>query len=83
MKKGVLLLSLMIASAIVCAEPFFVRVNGTQDYAAANTGDQDYQGRTQYAALNVSLQAGDRLTCYDQGSGAAWNIAVIDPLLIV
>ena len=79
MKKGVLLLSLMMVSAIVCAEPFFVRVNGTQDYAAANTGDQDYQGRTQYAALNVSLQAGDKLTCYDQGSGAAWNIAVIDP----
>ena len=61
------------------AEPFYVRINGTRDVAAVNTGVQDYQQRTQYAALNVSLNAGDKLTCYDAGSGAAWNIGVIDP----
>jgi len=60
------------------AEPFYVRINGTRDVAAVNTGVQDFQQRTQYAALNVTLAAGDRLTCYDAGSGAAWNIGVID-----
>ncbi|MBR0195303.1 MAG: hypothetical protein IJQ32_03570 [Paludibacteraceae bacterium] len=61
------------------AEPFYVRINGTRDVPATNTGVKDYQERTQYAAMNVSLAKNDRLTCYDAGSGAAWNIAVIDP----
>ena len=60
------------------AEPFYVRINGTRDVAAVNTGVQDFQGRVQYAAMNVSLAAGDKLTCYDAGSGTAWNIGVID-----
>ena len=60
------------------AEPFYVRINGTRDVPAANTGAQDYQGRVQYAAMNVSLSAGDKLTCYDAGTGAAWNIGVLD-----
>ena len=79
MKKSFLLFCALCAAVMLNAEPFYVRVNGTQDYAAANTGDQDYQGRTQYAALNVTLAVGDKLTCYDAGSGAAWNIAVLDP----
>lgn len=61
------------------AEPFYVRVNGTRDIPAVNTGVQDYQQRTQYAAMNVSLVKGDKLTCYDASSGVAWNISVIDP----
>ena len=61
------------------AEPFYVRINGTRDVSAVNTGAQDYQQRTQYAAMNVSLNAGDKLTCYDAGSGAAWNISALDP----
>ena len=61
------------------AEPFYVRINGSRDVAAVNTGVQDYQQRTQYAAVNVSLEKNDKLTCYDAGSGAAWNIGVIDP----
>lgn len=61
------------------AEPFCVRINGTRDVAAVNTGVQDFQGRTQYAAMNVTLSAGDKLTCYDAGQGVAWNIGVIDP----
>ncbi len=79
MKKTLLFLFGMTVSLTLMAEPFYVRINGTKDVLASNTGDQDYQGRTQYAAFNVSLAAGDKLTCYDQGSGAAWNIAVLDP----
>ena len=60
------------------AEPFYVRINGSRDVAAVNTGQQDFQERVQYAAMNVTLAAGDKLTCYDAGSGTAWNIGVID-----
>ena len=61
------------------AEPFYVRINGSKDVAAVNTGVKDFQDRTQYAAYNVALQAGDKLTCYDAGSGSAWNINALDP----
>ena len=78
-KKFILLILCMWSGLAVMAEPFYVRINGTRDVQAVNTGMQDYQQRTQYAALNVNLSAGDKLTCYDAGSNAAWNIAVIDP----
>ena len=61
------------------AEPFYVRINGSRDVPAVNTGVKDFQERTQYAAYNVALQAGDKLTCYDAGSGSAWNINALDP----
>ena len=70
-------LGLMMGMTMM-SEPFAVRVNGTTDYTANPTGEVDFQGRTQYAALGVTLQAGDQLTCYDGGSGAEWNIAAID-----
>ena len=72
-------LTVVLGTIALMAEPFYVRVNGNKDYAAENTGEQDFQGRTQYAAYNVVLAAGDKVTCYDEGSGAAWNIPVIDP----
>jgi len=70
-------LGLFIGLAMM-AEPFAVRVNGTTDYAATNTGQQDYQGRVQYAVQGVALKAGDKLTCYDAGNNVAWNIAKLD-----
>lgn len=79
MKKIFLFLLGLSVNLTLLAEPFYVRVNGSKDYAAANTGDQDYQGRTQYAAFSVPLKAGDKLTCYDAGTGAEWHIAVLDP----
>ena len=79
MKRILLLIGCMWIGLAMMAEPFYVRINGTRDVAAVNTGAQDFQGRVQYAAMNVSLAAGDKLTCYDKGSGAAWNIGVIDP----
>lgn len=68
-----------MVSLTVLAEPYYVRVNGNKDYAATNTGNTDYQGRTQYAAYNVTLAKNDRLTCYNAGAGAEWHIRVMDP----
>ena len=73
----VLILTLWSGLAIM-AEPFYVRINGTKDIAAVNTGQKDFQDRVQYAAPNVALAAGDQLTCYDAGSQTAWNISAID-----
>lgn len=70
---------LFVVFSALWAEPYFVRVNGSTDYATTAMGEQDYQGRDQYFANCVSLQVGDILTCYDQGSGAEWAIAAIDP----
>lgn len=78
MKKTFLFVLGIFCSLTMMAEPFSVRVNGKTDYPATNTGEEDFQGRVQYAAYDVSLKAGDKLTCYDGGASAEWNIAVID-----
>lgn len=78
MKKLLSLFILSIAVLPLMAEPYFVRVNGSRDYAASATGQRDFQGRDQYVAGNISLQAGDKLTCFNKGTNAEWNIAVID-----
>lgn len=77
------LLSIFLYSGISAyAEPYFVRVNGTTDYPAVNTGEQDFQERTQYKASCIPLKAGDILTCFDQGAndgaGAEWAVTVLD-----
>ena len=79
MRKTFTLLLALVATVSMMAEPFFVRVNGTTDYAATATGEKDYQDRDQYAAKGIALAEGDLLTCFDQGSNAEWNIAAIDP----
>ena len=78
MKKILSVFAVVLFAASMMAEPFYVRVNGSTDYLATNTGEQDFQGRVQYAALGITLAQGDKLTCYDQGNSAAWNIGVID-----
>ena len=82
MKKTALFICAVLATVMLNAEPFYVRINGTRDVAAANTGVQDYQGRTQYAAYNVTLAVNDRLRCFDaggyEGQGADWHINVMD-----
>lgn len=80
MKKFTLMvLVLCLGLAHTVAEPYFVRVNGTDDYPAENTGEQDYQGRVQYKASPIPLKAGDVITVYDQGSDASWAIGNLDP----
>lgn len=78
MKKVFLSLCVLMSALLVQAEPFYVRINGSKDVAANPTGAADYQGRTQYAAFDVQLAKNDKLTCFDQGSGAAWHIGVMD-----
>lgn len=78
MKKFFFLFFALAVSMSMTAEPFFVRVNGTTDYAAPKVGEADVQGRVQYASLGVALAAGDKLTCFDQGENVEWNIKVID-----
>ena len=79
MKRIIVFIVCMWSGLGMMAEPFYVRINGSRDVAAVNTGVKDFQERVQYAAMNVQLAAGDKLTCYDAGSGSAWNIGVIDP----
>lgn len=79
MKKILSLLWILVCATGLVAEPYYVCVNGTDNYPAAATGQSDFQGRTQYAALCVPLKAGDHITCFDAGSGANWNIAALDP----
>ena len=78
MRRFFVLIVCVWSGLALMAEPFYVRINGSRDVAAVNTGAQDYQGRKQYAAYNVTLAKNDKLTCYDAGSGSAWNIGVID-----
>jgi len=78
MRRIFVLIGCMWSGLALMAEPFYVRINGSRDVAAVNTGVKDFQDRTQYAAYNVSLASGDKLTCYDAGQKVAWNIAKID-----
>ena len=79
MKKVYLFFFALALCISVWAEPYFVRVNGTKDYAAVAMDEADMQGRTQYKTACIALQAGDVLTCYDQGNSYAWAIAALDP----
>lgn len=74
-----LLLFCLLCWTALYAEPYFVRVNGTTDYPAVAVGEADAQGRTQYKASPVSLNNGDVITVYDEGSDAAWAISNLDP----
>lgn len=74
------LITLWICAATVSvAAPFYVRVNGTDDYLCTASGDKDYQGRAQFYCDCIGLKVGDRVTCYDHGSGAEWVIPTLDP----
>lgn len=83
MKKTFSLFLLLCFAVMGWAEPYAVRVfnsdfSSYKDYAATATGEADFQGREQYAALGVTLNATDVLQCYDGGSGAVWAITQLD-----
>lgn len=78
--KRLALITLWICAATSSvAAPFYVRVNGTDDYLCTASGDKDYQGRAQFFCDCIGLKAGDKLTCYDAESDAEWVIPTIDP----
>ncbi len=72
-------LACLLCAVSLSAAPFYVRVNGTTDYAATAVAEQDMQGRDQYVATCVPLSVGDVVTCYDEAENVAWAIAAIDP----
>lgn len=78
MKKNLLLALLLMSSLLMLAEPFYVRVNGKDDYLATKEGTKDFQGRDQYLATCIPLKSGDIITCFDKGNNAEWAIAKID-----
>ncbi len=57
---------------------FFVRINGTTDYALSPVGEVDYQGREQYMA-SANVKAGQTVSCYDKDNNAEWTICALDP----
>lgn len=77
MKKAILLLC-AVGIAVLAHADFYVEVNGSTYYPADETGAVDFQGRTQYKAACVPLQAGDVVKCYDGENKVSWAIAAID-----
>lgn len=77
MKKLFLFVAVTLFSMVTYAD-FFVEVNGNTYYAADETGEVDFQGRTQYMAPCVSLKAGDVLTCYNGEAKVSWVITKND-----
>ena len=72
------LVALLCISTVTLADSYSVRVNGTTDYPAYAVGTVDTKGRTQYAATDVSLAAGDVITFYDNDNATAWAITALD-----
>lgn len=80
MKKLTTILLALGCCMLVHAD-YYVEVNrGTKKiyFAAEETGVADYQGRTQFAASCVTLQAGDVLKCFDGENQVSWAINAID-----
>ncbi len=79
MKKQILFFVFLAVSAIINAQQYYIRVNGTTDYPAEQIGGLDYQGRIQYLASNVKLSAGDIITFYDALNNAEFGDAALEP----
>lgn len=62
----------------VSGTAFYIRVNGSTDYAASPVGEPDFQGRDQYMA-SVYVKAGQTVSCYDKDNNAEWTIPSLDP----
>ncbi|MCM1034775.1 MAG: alpha-amylase family glycosyl hydrolase [Paludibacter sp.] len=79
MKKQITLFMLLLAACTTFAASFSVRINSSKNYPAYATGEQDFQGRTQYKTDAIALNAGDMLTAYDDENATEWAIGVLDP----
>lgn len=79
--RKTLLSILVLAMAMMAHADFYVEVNrGTTPlyFLATETGAVDFQGRTQYKAECIALQAGDVIKCYDGENQVSWAINAID-----
>lgn len=62
----------------VAGSSFYIRINGSTDYAASPVGETDMQGRDQYMA-SAYVKAGQTVSCYDNENKAEWTICNLDP----
>lgn len=79
MKKQITLFVLLLSVCTTFAASYAVRINGSKNYPAYATGEQDFQGRTQYKTDALALTSGDLITAYDEDNSTEWAISVLDP----
>ena len=80
MKRHLLtFLVLTFSVALFADAQYYIRVNGTKDYAANQIGEPDFQERTQYLATGIQLVAGDIITFYDAINNAEFGDAELEP----
>ena len=80
MKRRFYTILLVALSATLCAQTqYYIRVNGSTDYPAEPFPDTDAQGRAQYYAGNVKLEAGDVVTIFDAIENVEFSDAALDP----
>lgn len=72
-----LLLFLNIFCGLIAA-PYFIRINGAGDYPTSAAG-KDFQDREQFVSVPIYINAGDKVSIYDQGYNTEWTISVVDP----
>ena len=82
MKKFLFFAALLAISLVAKAEcgdgPYGLQINGSTVVDAPKFGDPDAQGRVQYKASCVELQAGDVVKLINQSCGDTWMVD-IDP----
>ena len=80
--KKILLFALMltmgmVAKAADCQDgPYGLQINGSKVVDAPKFGDPDAQGRVQYKASCVELQAGDKIKLINKSCGATWMVDI-------
>lgn len=62
----------------VAGSSFYIRINGSTDYAASPVGETDMQGREQYMA-SAYVKAGQTVSMFDKDNNAEWTICSLDP----
>lgn len=75
--KKLLFIVLTFVALGVYAQQYSVVV-GTAHYPASPAGSQDFQGRDQFVATCVPVNAGEVVTCYNETAGVGWAITAID-----
>ena len=82
MKKILLFAAMLTMSLVAKAQcedgPYGLQINGSRVVDAQAFGDPDAQGRKQYKAGCVDLQAGDVIKLINQSCGATWMVN-LDP----
>lgn len=74
-----MMLTMGLAAHAQCQDgPYGLKINGTRVVDAPKFGEPDQQGRVQYKASCVALQAGDEIQLVNQSCDATWMVD-LDP----